>query len=419
MDPLMPRYAFNKADLKLLIQYLNTLSTAAAPGISGSTVHLAAVFTPDTLPAQKAAAEKTLRAFFHDYNAQTRNEKQRAQHSPWHTSWHYESFRELELHTWNLAGAAQTWHSQLVRYYQEQPVFALVNGIGNGLWQPVHDFCEQNEIPSLFPTTDLPGRSTGHYYSIYFSDGMNLEARAIASHIESENRNRVTILQLYRMNEKSNAAAVSLSRQFVNSKKVRTINLALDDNTALNGADMREQIRRQNVNTLVLWLEDVDIKNIDKQLDGNPQIRAIYVSSTYIKSPTDVLPKSALDKTYVLSRFVPEKNLDAHLRRFAVWAHSRNIDFSDKDMYGIQAAANAYFAGMVVTGAIKDLRANLTRNYLIERIEHILERPVFHSVYPEFTLGPGQRFASKGGFITGPLKAPDTNSNPPSRWIVP
>ncbi|MCI0504706.1 MAG: c-type cytochrome [Gammaproteobacteria bacterium] len=419
MDPLMPRYAFDKADLKLLIQYLNTLSTASAPGISETTIHFAAVFTPDASPTQKAAAEKTLRSFFHAYNAQTRREKQRAENPPWHKAWQYNSFRGLELHTWNLAGAAQTWHSQLLKYYQEQPVFALVNGIGNGLWQPIHDFCEKNAIPCLFPTTDLPGQSVEHHYSLYFSGGMDLEARAIASHIETANRKQVTLLQLYRMNEKSNAAAISLSRQFVNSKKVRTINLALDDNTALNNTALRDKIRHKNVNTLVLWLEEVDIKNINQQLDGNPQIRAIYVSSTYLKSPTDLLPKSALDKTYVLSRFVPAKNLDAHLRRFAIWAASRDIDFSDKDLFGKQAAANAYFTALVVSSAIKGLRANLTRDYLIERIEHILERPVFHSVYPEFTLGPGQKFASKGGFITGPLKAPDTNSIPPSRWIVP
>ncbi|WP_455209192.1 cytochrome c/ABC transporter substrate-binding protein [Kaarinaea lacus] len=414
MDPLMPRYTFSKADVKLLIQYLNSLSMDNVPGISDTTIHFATVFTPDTLPAQKTAAEKTLRAFFHDYNAQTRNEKHRATNSPWHKSWHYESFRQLELHTWELKGAAESWDSQLRKLYKEQPVFALTNGIGNEAWQPIHDFCETNEIPCLFPTTDLPGQSTEHYYSLYFSDGVKVEARAIASYLNNESAASKTILQLYRSNEKGQTAAALLSQQLQNSKKIKVIDVALDNGTALDNTFLREKVALHKADTVVLWIDKPSIKNIGKELGSNSQIKFIFVSSTYARSPENLLPKTALDKTYLLSRFVPEKELDSHLRRFTAWAKSRDIDLSDE-----RAAANAYFTALVVTSAIRSMRANLSRDYLIERIEHALERAVFHSVFPEFTLGPGQRFASKGSYIVGPLKSVDTSSFPPAQWIVP
>jgi len=422
LNPLMPRYALSKTDAKLLIQYLNSLSTNDAPGISETTIHFATVFTPSTSAEQKAAAEKTLRAFFHDYNAQTRNEKHRAKNAPWHKSWQYESFRELELHIWQLEGPATTWNSQLAKHYGQQPVFALLNGISRESWQPIHDFCEKMEIPCLFPTTDFPGQSDEHYYSVYFSEGVNLEARSLASHISNQDDTAKTILQVYRRNNIGQAAA-TLSQDLRNRNDTNVVDMTLNNGTILDATLLDEKIRLYQADTLVLWLDQSSIKNISRELGKNTQIRRIYVSRTYAGDPTGLLPESALDKTYLMSRFTPEKELNAHLRRFTAWAKPRNIyasntDLSKQPLSDIRAAANAYFTALVVTSAIRSMRANLSRDYLIERVEHILERAVFHSIYPEFTLGPSQRFASKGSFIIGPLHTTDEPTLS-QKWIIP
>src|SRR5256886_7003944 len=39
------------------------------------------------------------------------------------------------------------------------------------------------------------------------------------------------------------------------------------------------------------------------------------------------------------------------------------------------------------------------RDYLIERVEMALDHRVLTGYYPRLTLAPGQRFASKGGYI--------------------
>lgn len=85
----------------------------------------------------------------------------------------------------------------------------------------------------------------------------------------------------------------------------------------------------------------------------------------------------------------------------------------------IQVAANAYFAALVATNAIRDMEANLSRELMIERIEHSLERAVFYSVFPKLTLGPDQRFASKGCFVSGLLKSSSPGTASISQWIVP
>jgi hypothetical protein len=71
--------------------------------------------------------------------------------------------------------------------------------------------------------------------------------------------------------------------------------------------------------------------------------------------------------------------------------------------------ANAYFAVTKTADAIKHLRVNLIRDYFIEKMEHMVENTVFHSVYRHLSLGPGQRFASKGSRIVELLGNEENN----------
>lgn len=62
--------------------------------------------------------------------------------------------------------------------------------------------------------------------------------------------------------------------------------------------------------------------------------------------------------------------------------------------------------------------SNFSREYFIERIEHAIENAVTTSVYPYLSLGPGQRFGSKGCFIAEFSGTAETLA-PASDWIVP
>jgi hypothetical protein len=59
------------------------------------------------------------------------------------------------------------------------------------------------------------------------------------------------------------------------------------------------------------------------------------------------------------------------------------------------------------------------RDYLVERIEDMLEHRLVTGYYPRLTLAPGQRFASKGGYL---VRFPDTEGTrivADGGWIVP
>ena len=73
---------------------------------------------------------------------------------------------------------------------------------------------------------------------------------------------------------------------------------------------------------------------------------------------------------------------------------------------------------------IDDIRAagaqdNFVRDYLIERIEDMLSHRVLSGLYPRLGLAPGQRFASKGGYIVHLTEFAGTQIAADTDWVVP
>ncbi|MEJ2181547.1 MAG: hypothetical protein P8Y28_14215, partial [Gammaproteobacteria bacterium] len=95
------------------------------------------------------------------------------------------------------------------------------------------------------------------------------------------------------------------------------------------------------------------------------------------------------------------------------WVRANNLSITDE-----QVMADAFFTMTMLTDAIKHIRNNISREYLIERIEHMVDNTLFHSVYPHLNLGPDQRFASKGGYIIS-YKRNNGVWHQDAEWIVP
>ncbi len=413
MDPLMPRFVLNDTELKLVINYLNTLETDTAPGITDTDIHFATILTPSASAAQKKTISDTIHTFFEKFNAETRGEDRRAKHGPWTKTWMYGSFRHLQIHTWELSGPADQWQDQLQKYYAQQPIYAVVNGIGLDDWQPVHEFCEAMEIPCLFPTTDIPGRSPQHFYSIYFSAGIELEARVAANFLQQA-ATATRILQVSRADRTSQHAAAMFTAALPHSAQANVTDLKITHEQPLTRELLQQYINANQVDTLLLWLPATDLPMIDTVVANTPSIKKIILSRSFIPAATKFTP-ALQPRTYLLSPFVPDNDMPKHLIRYQSWAKMHHLETTD-----IRVGANAYFASMMAANAVRDLRANLAREHLFDVTEHMLERGLFFSVYPNFTLGPNQRFASKGCFVIGPLAGSHNNKDqPPQQWIVP
>jgi hypothetical protein len=79
----------------------------------------------------------------------------------------------------------------------------------------------------------------------------------------------------------------------------------------------------------------------------------------------------------------------------------------------------AFFAASLFNDGLKELHGSFVRDYLIERIEHMVDSSVTTSVYPRVSLSPGVRFASKGCSIVAYTPGTTPALQPVSEWIVP
>ncbi|HHJ36598.1 MAG TPA: hypothetical protein ENJ87_12615 [Gammaproteobacteria bacterium] len=80
---------------------------------------------------------------------------------------------------------------------------------------------------------------------------------------------------------------------------------------------------------------------------------------------------------------------------------------------------NTFTAINLLIDAIKDLRIHFNRAYLIELLEHMLDNAVLTGMYPKLTIGPGQRYASRGGYIVRIADDPALPLQPVSGWLLP
>jgi mono/diheme cytochrome c family protein len=410
LDGMMPRYALDATDARNLTAYMRTLSAQASPGVDQTTLHFATVVDDATDPEKSAAMREVLEAYFKDKNAGTRREGKRVGMAPWAMDRIFKSYRSWKLHYWRLQGPPDTWGKQLDAYYRDQPVFAIVGGIGEGSWQPVHDFCERSELPCLFPNIAAPPTDKGDFYSLYFSRGANLEAESIA--VDLKTAGAASIVQVYRHgDEVARAAARSLRMALPESLRKNLSEHVVAKDARLDTAYWRESMREPRPTTLVLWLKVPDLDAL-AALEEDRLPARIYLSASLVGVPTP--PPGLLSRVHLAYPFDLPVRLEQRLTRLRAWLRVKGIAPREE---GIQV--NTFFAINQVGEAIMHLVDNFSREFFIELIEHGIENSVTPSLYPAHSLGPGQRYASKGSYIVRIDPGSPGRLVPTRDWIVP
>lgn len=400
LNPLMPRYELTDDDIIALSAYLNSLGAKPDPGVDNEAIHFASVVMPDASPIQRKAMSDVLEAFFRDRNAATRNEPQRAEHAPWHKEWTAHAYRKWKLHIWELTGPASSWPEQLEEYYRIQPVFALLGGVGESEWQPIHRFCESNRVPCVFPSTDLPDVTDGDFYSLYFSKGLLLEAETLAAHLSQrramhqDSSATRRILQVYRNDERGKYIAQAFRKALQNRGITQTDDIVWSDDAEIMLARSREIFQARDGFVIVYWLDAHDLHSIGKILENHNGPPDRYFSSTLLDAVVESVPLDFRNSGYLLHPFAQRERWQQQLLRVNLWLNNKNIDSTDQ-----RTMADTYFAATLVRGAVHKIQGNFSRDYFIERIEHMVENTLTPSIYPRLSLGPGQRFASKGCYI--------------------
>jgi hypothetical protein len=80
---------------------------------------------------------------------------------------------------------------------------------------------------------------------------------------------------------------------------------------------------------------------------------------------------------------------------------------------------NTYVACGLLMETLKRMSGSFTPDYLVERVEGMLEHQLVSGYYPSLALAPNERFASKGGYIVHFAGPAGIKLVPETDWRVP
>ncbi|MBS1214848.1 MAG: hypothetical protein H6R26_3465 [Proteobacteria bacterium] len=405
MNVLMPRYSLDKPAMKALTAYLRQLSVSFSPGVSDTSLRFATVIAPGVDPRQRDVMLAMMRGAFQQRNSshalrggRKRVQVQEAPRRMW----------KWELAVWELKGEPETWGKQLAENYRREPVFAVISGLSNGTWAPVHEFCQNEKVPCLFPSVDLPVAKES-FYSLYFSRGVALEADVLARHLlDSNHPQPQRLVQLRRDDEVARGAAGSL-RQALSGAGIAIEERVLDEARPSAANNPLEGLGDQD--TVVFWLRPADLAGLAKNTPKLPSPTA-YFSGTLVGGDAGGIPAEWKYGARLAFPYEIGEQRHRNAQSFHNWLKSFRYPLVNEKFQ-----SEVFFNLVFLSDITMHMRDNYYRDYLVERIEDMLATNPNLTVYPRLSLGPHQRFASKGAYIV--RFAPDGKLVAESDWIVP
>lgn len=414
LNYLMPRFVLNDADMAALIAHLRALDRRRVPGVSTTELHFATIVAPDADPVKRRSMLNVLTQFFVDRNAAPRGETAQTMSTSGTTD-HVRSMfkvnRRWVLHVWELSGPAASWPEQLDKKFAEQPVFAVISGIAGKTWIPMSAFCERRAVPCLFPNVELPPADADRdFHTLYFSRGVLLEADLIASGLNAPAAAGITRVRLvHRAGDVGAAGSQALAAQ-LQGRGIQVANrvVAHDAPGKAVGDALRDLSSEEAV---VLWLRPADLGALDGlRAPPNP----IYLSGLMGGLENASLPSGWREHAHMAyPADLPER------RRVRVdyalgWFRIRKIPVESE-----QVQVDTYLACGLLSETVKHLVDAFIPDYLVERLEDSVEHRIVTGYYPRLTLGPHQRFASKGGYLVHFDAAKRQHVIPDGDWITP
>jgi hypothetical protein len=415
---LMPRYALGDDDMASLIDYLKRLSVRHVPGVTDTVLHFATIVTPDADPLKRRGMLDVLEQFFVQKNLFPLKPSPRMLTSgkTQYSKSMYMANRHWQLHVWELTGPAASWRAQLDKHLAAEPVYAVLSGLAGSNWAPVHEFCEQNAIPCLFPNVEVPVIAERDFYPMYFSKGVLLEAQLIARTILGPDNHPAAgaVEQVYRAGDSGEPAAEALAAQLKgHGVTVHSTVLAAGAQGHGVTAALRRAARRKDARgqALVLWLRPADIAALRDVPAGAATVYLSGLMGGLEKSPLPAGWREHTLMTYPLD--LPDRRgvrLDYPLG----WFSFRHIP-----VVAEQVQTDTYLACSLLADVLNRMADNFARPYLIEQLQALLEHRLITGYYPHLTLASNQRFASKGGYVVQFRDPGGTALVAESDWIVP
>jgi hypothetical protein len=130
---------------------------------------------------------------------------------------------------------------------------------------------------------------------------------------------------------------------------------------------------------------------------GSSPLPAAWRAATHIAYPFDLPQKRLIRMDYPLG-----------------WFAIRHIAVVDE-----QVQTDTYLACGLLSETLSHMADSFMRDYLVERVEGMLEHRIITGYYPRLALAPNERFASKGGFIVHFAQPTGAQLTADTDWLVP
>lgn len=415
-NDVMPRYPLTDRDMSILISYLEALSSEPSPGASNKQFKFATIITDDVSQEDRRALLLPLQSFIAQKNQQMGmfDDFVKFGYSP--TIDMQYAFRSASLDIWELKGPPGSWPGQLSAYYNANPVFAVLGGISNSDWRPIHEFCEAQRLPCLFPITDFPVVSETDWYTYYFNKGYSQEGEAVARFLNrQENISAESpVLQIVQDSPVGKALAAGFGKVWKECERQEVTTLTLTSQQLLDQTSMHKLLAKHKPEVLILWTDAELLPNLPELVAKLPAKGMVFVSSGFLGKKTATIAESVRDKVYItypyrLTPYVGSKvgGFDAKIPILP----SSN-DFGNRR---ITSRSIAMLQQTTLQG-LNLIYDNLYRDHLLDIMS--MQMDVTVRDYERFSFGPGQRYVSKGCYIIQLGPGLDPPLLPRSDWVI-
>jgi ABC-type branched-subunit amino acid transport system substrate-binding protein len=319
-------------------------------------------------------------------------------------------YRDISIKTWELHGDPSTWRAQLETYSRKEPVFAILGGISNKPWQPIHDFCEDNKIPCLFPITDLPVISTTSWYTFYASKGYYQEGENAARHILGTPHNGTDrkVLQVVRTTPQSSALSAGFVAAWNESGGQHLQTVTVPDDQKLDAGFLRKLLQQHTPDTLVIWAGEEIIPELASLPTPAPRI---YISSRYIGKAVKAAPQSIREKLFITYPFrLPED--ESAFEGYKDFLTLGKLKQADEKRITTRTFSMIH----LFLQGLKEIKLNYYRDTLLDVIS--MRPDEYLPDFERYSFGPGQRYASKGCYIVQLDSAATPRLVKSSDWVL-
>jgi hypothetical protein len=411
----MPRYSLSDKDMAIMVYYLKNLSVEPSPGVGENSIRYATIVT-EGANASDSGLMMSIFKIMSGSNKPARFSMMALQSiasNPEDSK--NTGYLNTSVSRWELKGPTASWRSQLEAYYKKEPVFAIIGGIGNDDWRPIHEFCEENRLPCILPITELPVISSTDWYTLYLSEGFYQEGEAAAKYINGTMNisDGVPVIQVYRNNRRQLAMAKGFEETWEGLRQQKPENRVLTSDEPVTSKLFKQLTASKKQAIILLWLDTRDLSSITQQTDVFDIPKMVFLSATLLENGMYALPEKTRKNVYIT---FPYRLPDDFAKTEPSFASLTKSNRYPADYPMIWAKTNLNLT--ILNKALFMMKGHFYRDRLLEVVDMMQDETTI-PLYPRLSFGPGQRYISKGCYIVKLGSGATPKIIRASDWVIP